>query len=408
MNHWKQIAFILALPALVALGGCEKSQPADSHGQGTKTAAAKADTEKDQAHAAGEKRDEHGEAGVVKLTDAEAKDAGIRTEKVADQPIRARFSVSATIQPNRDRFAHVAPRIPGRILSVPAKAGDRVKAGQILAELDSVELGEAHSAYLQGASHEALARADFERADRLFREQVVPEKEFLRARSEYEKARATAQAAADKLRMMGVAPSRSGGAQSRLPVTAPFAGTVIEKSAVIGELAQPDKPLFTVADLSTVWIEANLSEKDLSRVSSGALAEVTVQAYPNDRFRGKVVYVGGMVDKESRTVKARIEVPNPDGRLKPEMFATAHLDAEAVSRGFAVPTEAVVLADNKKVVFVKEVDGFEAREVELGDDVGGRQIVKSGLHAGEDVVTAGTYALKARLQKSKIGEGHAH
>jgi len=143
-------------------------------------------------------------------------------------------------------------------------------------------------------------------------------------------------------------------------------------------------------------------------VSAGATAEVTVQAYPTERFRGKLAYVSGVVDRESRTIKARIEVPNPDGRLKPEMFATAQVDAEARGNGFAVPTEAIVLMDNKKVVFVKEVDGFEPREVELGEDVGGRQIVKSGVNPGEDVVVAGAYALKARLQKSKIGEGHAH
>lgn len=404
---------LLTLVALVSLGGCGKESTsakpkADGHA-GESKAAGKAAAKDEHAHKAGEKEGEHAdEGGVVKLTEAEIKDAGIRTEPVAVQPIRAQFSVSATIQPNRDRFAHVAPRIPGRILSVPAKAGDSVKGGQVLAQLDSVEMGEAHSAYLQAASHESLARADFERADRLFKEQVVPEKEHLRARSEFEKARAAAQAAADKLRMMGVPAARSGAAQSSFPVVAPFAGTIIEKDAVIGELAQPDKSLFTVADLSTVWIEANLNERDLARVNTGATAEVTVQAYPDERFRGKVVYVSGSVDKESRTIRARIEVPNPAGKLKPEMFATARIQAETLGKGITVPAEAVSLVDGKKVVFIQEVDGFESREVEMGDDVGGRQIVKAGLHDGEKVVVAGGYAIKARLQKSKIGHGHAH
>ena len=403
----------LTLVAMLLMGGCSKeAAPAkaktDSHAGEAKTAG-KAPAKDEHAHKAGEKEGEHAEeGGVVKLTEAEIKDAGIRTEPVSVQPIRAQFSVSATIQPNKDRYAHVAPRISGRILSVPAKAGDQVKAGQVLAQLDSIEMGEAHSAYLQAASQESLARADFERADRLFKEQVVPEKEHLRARSEFEKARAAAQAAADKLRMMGVTASRSGAAQSSFPVVAPFAGTIIEKAAVIGELAQPDKSLFTVADLSTVWIEANLNERDLSRVTTGASAEVTVQAYPDDRFRGKVVYVSGSVDKESRTIRARIEVPNPAGKLKPEMFATARIEAETVGKGITVPAEAVSLVDGKKVVFIQEVDGFESREVEMGEDVGGRQIVKAGLHDGEKVVTAGGYAIKARLQKSKIGHGHAH
>lgn len=403
----------MAFAAAILLGGCGKESSTgkattDSHAGEAKTAG-KAPAKDEHAHKASEKEGEHAEeGGVLKLTEAEIKNAGIRTEPVSVQPIRAQFSVSATIQPNRDRYAHVAPRIPGRILSVPAKAGDQVKAGQVLAQLDSVEMGEAHSAYLQAASQESLARADFERADRLFKEQVVPEKEHLRARSEFEKARAAAQAAADKLRMMGVPAARSGAAQSTFPVVAPFAGTIIEKDAVIGELAQPDKSLFTVADLSTVWIEANLNERDLSRVTTGATAEVTVQAYPDERFRGRVIHISGSVDKESRTIRARIEVPNPAGKLKPEMFATARIEAETVGKGITVPAEAVSLLDGKKVVFIQEVDGFESREVEMGEDVGGRQIVKAGLHDGERVVTAGGYAIKARLQKSKIGHGHAH
>lgn len=405
------VGFLMLTAVLV--GGCGKEPApakakADSHAGEAKTVG-KAPAKDEHGHNAGEKEVGHAEGGgVVKLTDAEIKEAGIRTEPVAVQPIRAQFSVSATIQPNRDRYAHVAPRIPGRILSVPAKAGDTVKSGQLLAQLDSVEMGEAHSAYLQAASQESLARAEFARADRLFKEEVVPEKEHLRARSEFEKARAAAQAAADKLRMMGVPAARSGAAQSSFPVVAPFAGTIIEKNAVIGELAQPDKSLFTVADLSNVWIEANLNERDLARVTTGASAEVTVQAYPEERFRGKVVYVSGVVDKESRTIRARIEVPNPGGKLKPEMFATARIEAETLGKGITVPVDAVLLVDGKKVVFIHEADGFEFRQVEMGEDVGGRQVVKSGLNEGEKVVTAGAYAIKARLQKSKIGEGHAH
>lgn len=404
MNKSSRSLIAAALLASVLMG-CGKGE---SPGPTAKTEPKGEAASKGHAHGGNAKPGDHGEAAVVKLTEAEVRDAGIRTETVSEDAVRARFSVSATIEPNRDRFAHVAPRVPGRIVRVPAKAGDLVREGQTLAELDSVELGEAHSMWLQAASHEALAKADFDRADRLFKEQVVPEKDHLRARSEYEKARAAAQAASDKLRMMGVTPSRSVSGHSTFPVTAPFPGTVVQKDAVIGELAQPDKSLFSIADLSTVWIEANLAEGDLTRVTPGALAEVVVQAYPEERFRGKVAYVGGILDKESRTVKARVEVPNRDGRLKPGMFATAYLDAEVRGKGIAVPSDAIVLMDGKKAVFVKEVDGFEARSLDLGEDVGGRQIVKGGLYPGDQVVVAGAYALKARVQKSKIGEGHAH
>ena len=163
-----------------------------------------------------------------------------------------------------------------------------------------------------------------------------------------------------------------------------------------------------MADLSTLWIEANLFEKDLGRVGVGAGAVVTVAAYPNEAFQGKLTYIAAVVDKETRTVQARVEVANPDGRLKPEMFATAAIRTGGKGKGLLLPEEAVVLMQGQPTVFVEEHGGFEPRAVELGDKLRGRVVVKAGLQAGERVVTAGTYALKARIMKSQLGEGHAH
>jgi cobalt-zinc-cadmium efflux system membrane fusion protein len=179
--------------------------------------------------------------------------------------------VTATIRPNQDRIAHVVPRVPGRIVKVNANLGDQVKAGQNLAVLDSLEVGEAHSAYLQAATQRALAKADFERAERLHTDQIIAQKDLLRANAEYEKSKSVLAAAGNRLRMLGVnaVPAIDGKAVSTFPVSTPFAGTVIEKHAILGELSQPDKQLFTVADLSKLWIEANLFEKDVGRVKVG-------------------------------------------------------------------------------------------------------------------------------------------
>lgn len=344
------------------------------------------------------------EAGQIHLTDAEIKAAGIRTEEANETEVHERIAVTATIQANQDRLAHVAPRVPGRIVGIAAKLGDRVKAGQSLASLDSIELGEAHSAYLQADSQYRLAQADFERAEKLYADQIVPQKDFLRSRAEHEKARANLRAATDKLRLMGVTPARSETAMSVFPINAPFAGTVIEKTAVLGELAQPDKGLFTVADLSVVWIEASLFEKDLGKVKTGATVGVTVTAYPDEVFKGRLTYISSVMDKESRTIKARVEVANADGRLKPDMFANAAINTTSAGKALTVPTGAVLLLEGKKVVFVREKEGFEQREVELGDNLGGRFVIKSGVEEGEAVVVEGAYALKARLLKSKIGD----
>ena len=298
----------------------------------------------------------------------------------------------------------MAPRVPGRIVGITARLGDRVHAGRALASLDSMELGEAHSSYLQAESQSRVAQADFERAEKLYADQIVPQKDYLRSRAEYEKARASLRATMDRLRLMGVTPTRSENAMSSFPVTAPFAGTVIEKKAVLGELATPEQTLFTIADLSTVWIEADLFEKDLAKVRVGAAASITVAAYPEEVFKGRLTYISSVMDKASRTVKGRVEISNTDGRLKPEMFATAAIDTKAAGRALTVPSSAVLLIEGKPSVFVLDKGGFEKRHVELGDKLGGRVVVKDGVGEGEAVVVEGGYALKARLLKSKIGD----
>lgn len=354
-----------------------------------------------------EKKDGHGEEGQLKLSAAEIETAGILIETLKAQSLIDQVVLTATIRANQDRIAHVAPRVSARIVKVNANLGDKVRAGQPLALLDSIELGEAHSAYQQAQSQFALAQSDFERAQKLKADDIIPEKDYLRARSEHEKARASLRAADDKLRLLDATHRTSEqGPMSVFPVNAPFAGTVIEKNAVLGELAQPDKSIFTVADLSTLWIEANLFEKDLGRVRVGAAASVTVSAYPGEAFKGKLTYISSTVDKETRAVQARVEVPNPNGRLKPEMFATASIDTAASMMALTLPQEAVLLVNGQTMAFVQEADAFEPRAIDIGDKLGNRVIVKGGIKEGEQVVVKGAYALKARMLKSQIGDAH--
>lgn len=340
----------------------------------------------------------------IVLSDEEIKAAGIRTEALQPAEVHERIALTATIQANQERLAHIAPRVPGRIVTIAVKLGDQVRAGQSLASLDSIELGEAHSGYLQAESQFKLAQADFERAEKLYADQIVPQKDYLRSRAEHEKARASFKAAADKLRLMGVTPARAESAVSVFPIHAPFAGTIIEKQAVLGELAQPDKSLFTVADLSSLWIEANLFEKDLGKVRVGVPAEISVAAYPNEVFKGRLNYISSVMDKESRTVKARVDVSNADGRLKPDMFAAVAVDTASTRQALTVPVSALILVEGQQVVFVQGKAGFEKRAVDLGDALGQRVVVKGGIEAGEMLVVEGAYALKARLLKSKIGD----
>ena len=405
-----QIVFLLAAgsAAAVGLSGCSKSEETAAKPIAEKRAAASSShVENSSGKPAAEGAKDHADEKGLTLSAEELATAGIKVTELRMQSLVDQVVLTATIRANQDRIAHVAPRVSARITEVRAKLGDSVIKGQALALLDSIELGEAHSAYQQAKSQFSLAGSDFERAQKLKAEDIIPEKDYLRARSEYEKAKASLRAADDKLQLLDVAHRESEtGSASVFPLKAPFAGKVIEKDAVLGELAQPDKSLFTVADLSTLWIEANLFEKDLGKVRVGASATVTVGAYPEEIFKGRLTYISSTVDKESRAVQARVEVPNTGGRLKPEMFATASIDTAATSKALTVPQEAVLLVNGQSVAFVQEAGGFEPRPVELGEKVGARVVVRGGIKEGEQVVVAGAYALKARMLKSQIGDAH--
>jgi cobalt-zinc-cadmium efflux system membrane fusion protein len=390
------------LVAAAALAAC---------GQGSSDQAASAtvkpvvDTEPGQREESG-----HSEQERVVLTPQERDQESIAVEALAASPVREAIEVTAVIQPNQNRLARVAPRVPARVVNVYADLGQRVRAGQTLALMDSVEVGEAHAAFFRARSELDVARANLDRAEKLQAEQIIAQKEYLRIRSEHERAAIALHAAEDRLRILGVAiPSAAdGNGASMFSLRAPFTGTVIEKDAVVGELASPEKPVFTIADLSVLWIEADLYEKDLSRVRKGAEAEIRVAAYPDRVFTGRLTYLSEIMDRETRTIKGRIEVRNTEGLLKPEMFATATVATTTSGKAVSVPQEAVVLMDGKPTVFVEENGGFEPREVTTGRQLSERIMIESGVEEGELVVVRGAYALKARLLKSELGEGHAH
>jgi cobalt-zinc-cadmium efflux system membrane fusion protein len=418
----KPISSILAVGVgalLAACGGGDESprdaaSGAATHRAVTPVAAGASDSdehghaEAEAGHADGEEG--HGDEAVLELTAAEAEAAGIRVEAVAETTLADRISVAASVHANQRRLAHVAPRVAGRIARVNVSQGERVGAGQTLALIDSIEVGEAQAVYLEASSQLSLAQAEHERAEQLFAEQIIAAKERLRARAEFEKAKAAVRAAGDRLRLLGVRVPDDSSVSSVYALVAPFAGTVIEvREAVVGEPARPDESLFTIADLSTVWVEASLAEKDLARVRTGARAVVDVAAYPGERFPGRVTYVSNVLDKETHTVQARIEVPNPDTRLKVEMFATAHIELDGErSQAVVLPAEAIVLMAGKPVAFVEDGGAFEPREIELGATLASGTVVRSGIAPGERVAVAGAYSLKARALKSQMGEGHAH
>ena len=189
---------------------------------------------------------------------------------------------------------------------------------------------------------------------------------------------------------------------SVFPLLAPISGTVVERNGNIGATVGTDANVFKIIDLSSVWIDANVFEKDLERVRNGQVVKVTVPAFPGETFTGRVILINSVVDPDTRTVKVRTEVPNPDGRLKPDMFANVEIVTAARRTAISVPLSAVLDDGGKSVVFVADGTAYAKREVALGLKSEDRVEIVQGLNAGDKVVTKGNYLL---MEQSKGGEG---
>jgi len=359
-----------------------------------------------------EGHDGHGEEKLVKMAAEVQKQSGVAVAPAQKQRLPGMISATGKVEAQRRPDRHVSPRISGKIVSVRASLGDSVSAGQQLVTLDSVELGEALSRYHQSKTRLVLAQSNMDRIKALVDKKIAARKDILQAETDYKIAQTDLHSDEERLSLYGVSLSDLKGDNHRkplLPVRSPIGGIITEKHAIVGELADPSKSLYTVADLSSVWVLVDIHEKDLAKVRRGQAATVIVGAFPDQKFRGRITYLADLVDEATRTVKARVEVANPGRKLKPEMFATVELvlaaDAPPV---LAVPEDAVQELDGRKLIFVAENDTeFAARPVELGRASGGMVEVVSGLKEGERYAAKGAFILKSELKKGEI-EGHDH
>jgi len=360
-----------------------------------------------------EGHDEHGEPGIVRMTAEMQKQNGVVIAPVKKLQLDGVISATGKVEANADRIAHVSPRISGKIVAVKASLGDSVAAGQALATLDSVELGEALNRYHQSKTKLALARSNMDRVRNLVEKKIAARKDIFQAETDFKTAQTELHTDEDRLSLYGVTTSDLKGENRKkplLPVRSPIGGIITEKHAIVGELSDPSKSLYTVADLSSVWVLVDINEKDLAKVRKGQAAIVTVGAFPDLKLRGRITYIADLVDEATRTVKARIVVVNPGRKLKPQMFATVELalsvDAPPV---VAISEDALQDLDGKKVVFFAENETeFAARTVQTGRVTGGMIEIVSGLKEGDRYAVKGAFILKSEVKKGELVDEHGH
>ncbi len=366
-------------------------------------------TEKSEDKKVGEVDTKRETPKTVSIALEKQKKHGIVVVAAKQERLAGAISATGKVEVNGDRIAHVSSRIAGKIASVKASLGDSIVSGQVLVMLDSVELGEAINRYLQSKTRLSLAKNNLDRVNALVEKKIAARKDIMQAETDYQMALAENHTDEERLALYGLSPAALDGpghTRQLLPVRSPIGGVITEKYAIAGELADPSKNLYTVVDLSSVWVMVDINEKDLAKVRKGQDAIVKVGAFPDLNFPGRISHIADMVDDATRTGKARIEVQNIGRKLKPEMFANVELalpvDAPPV---LAVPEEALYDLEGRKVVFVT-ANGteFEPRPLELGRASGGLVEVTDGLKEGERYAVKGGFLLKSELKKSELGE----
>lgn len=416
----------IALP--VATGACrpsgaEREEAEAGHGEAAATAGDEhgehsLDEHSGEEHAEGEHAGAEGghkgegKESLVRIAPDMLRDLKLTTVRAEAREARQGVSVLGEIRVDESAYAAVATPIPARVAALRAEAGQRVGAGQVLAELQSVELGRARAAHEAAAARAELAGQTLERKRSLAAERIVSQGELQQAEAADAEARAELKSARASLAALGIsaAPLSAGSDPSRFPLVSPIGGTVLERRVLRGETADPSEPVFRIADLSRVWLVAHAFERDAVRIAEGSDAQVTLAALPGRTLAGRVARVGREVASESRTVPVRVDLANRDGLLRPGMSATAWLPlADSSGTVVAVPAAALQRLEEGWSVFLPRGKGiFEVRPVGRGRDLGGEVEILSGLAAGATVVVDGAFLLKAEADKAHGGGEHHH
>ena len=366
---------------------------------------------------------------VVQISPESQKDVGIAVEPVAVRSVQGSLSATGIVSEDPARVAHIRTLARGLIEKIFARLGDRLSAGDPLVEYDNIELGLGIGEY-QGAQAELrrsltdleVKTKILERSREMLRVGAVAqtthdlhEAEVKDAEAKVAGARATVSKIAEQIRRFGWTegdlaelPSKqaaSGHTVSHSTLKAPFAGIVTSLHAVGSEVVEHGTELLAITDMSSLWILADVYEKDLSQIRTGQAVRVRVPSYPRETFAGKITYVADVIEPKTRTTKVRCLVGNERGLLKLEMFATVEIPLGQTSPILAVPSSSIQQIDGRPVVFVRGSETeFQKREVQTGVESQGYTEIRSGLKQGEQVVSRGSFVLKTAFLKHLMGE----
>jgi membrane fusion protein, heavy metal efflux system len=334
------------------------------------------------------------------VVDAETmKRLGIKTAKAGGEGAQATITVPGSIEYDLLHYAEVGPRLDGRITDVKVKLGDRVKKGDVLAELAVPSLSEAQAAFLTSNAALSAAKKNAEREKALLEKNLTTAREAELADAELNKAKAESAAARARLEALGVA---GGGVGGQIRLVAPIEGTIVARNAILGGFVSSSANAFIIADTSKLVATLDVHEADLPYLHLNSEVSFIADGLPNREFKGKLTYIDPTVNKITRIVRARVQVANDDGTLRPGLFirSSIALPNKADATTIALPPQAVQPLGNDDVVFVlRSPDHFEVRTVAIARRTSEVVEIKEGLSKGETIVVEGAFLLRGEASK---------
>jgi len=346
---------------------------------------------------------------------------GITVGQPARTATASAVTLPGVLRLDERHTVQITSLLEGKVMSLGAELGASVRKGQVLITIHAPALAQAKTAFLQAAARSELTTREYERARMLLQQEAIDQKEALRRKTESENANTEFGVAESNLHSFGLDQpavdallrhARQPGDGNRheeladpyLQITSPIDGRVIERDAITGQHILPERMLFTVADLSTLWAVLDAREPDLPLLATGRKVRIRTSVYAGRTWDGRIIHVGDVVDEKSRTVKVRVETPNDGLLLKPNMYIQGEVLEAVSTRGvLTVPAEAVQTINGEPVVFMRlGTDRFVVRPVEPGERDGNRRIILRGLDGSEAVVVTGAFNLKAEILKSSL------
>ncbi len=347
---------------------------------------------------------------IVRLDEAAIKESGIEMATAGPGKLQVHDTLSGEIAFNSDRLAHIVPRVPGVVREVYKNLGDTVRAGTVLAILESRDLADAKAAYLAAIARLGLAQANFTREESLRQGKITAEKDYLESKQALAEAQIVLRSAEQKLHALGLTeedlkalPSHAETSYTHYEIAAPIDGTVVQKHIVLGEVFKEDSnPCFVIADLTSVWVDLKVHQQDLSHIRPGQTA--VIKGGEDLQTEGTIAFVSNVVSESSHMAFARLTIPNADGRWRPGLFVTGQIVIDEVTAGVAVPKEALVRLEGQTCVFLQTDRGFVPQAVVVGRANDRSVEITGGLQAGQKYVARGAYALKSELNKPSVEE----